>query len=227
MTISKITHQTAATNELPAWCQLWRQQIVDLHPDWDHRFYDDAACREVIRRELPCLLPLYDNYPSNIQRVDLFRVVIVYVSGGFYMDLDMECDKSLDSLCEYRCILGEEKTLPPDEAIRLGHQNALRVANYMFGSEPRHPFWLDVLEEMFRQTERKIVSENDILESTGPGLLTNVYHRVKNDYSDLRLLRNYYLLCGKCNAVSCQFGDFASHLHIGSWRWSNSVSLYP
>jgi hypothetical protein len=73
------------------------------------------------------------------------------------------------------------KTLSPEQAIRLGHRHRLRVANYMFGAEPKHPFWLDVLQEMLCQAERKIVSENDILESTGPGLWTNVYHRVKTN----------------------------------------------
>jgi inositol phosphorylceramide mannosyltransferase catalytic subunit len=143
----------------------------------------------------------------------------VYVSGGFYIDLDIACHASLEPLREYRCVLSEEKTLSPQEAIRLGHRHRLRVANYMFGAEPKHPFWLDVLQEMLCQAERKIVSENDILESTGPGLWTNVYHRVKDHHPDLLLLKNDHLACCRCGAISCQFGAFASHLHVGSWRW--------
>ena len=223
MSIPKIIHQTAATANQSAGCQLWRQRIVNLHSDWDCRFYDNAANREIIQQEIPDLVPLYDKYPFDIQRVDLFRIVIIYISGGFYMDMDMECHKPLDPLCRYVCVLGEEKILISKDAARLSRPNTLRVANYMFGSEPGHPFWLEVLEEMLRQAERNILTEDDILESTGPGLLTNVYHRVKNDYLDLLLLKNNHLLCRKCNAISCQFGDFASHLHMGSWRWANSI----
>jgi mannosyltransferase OCH1-like enzyme len=227
MSIPKIIHQTGATANPPAWYEPLRRRILHRHTGWDQRFYDNAACREVLRRELPYLLPLYDNYPSDIQRVDLFRVVVVYASGGFYLDLDIACHKSLDPLCEYRCVLGEEKILSSEEAAHRGHRHALRVANYMFGSEPRHPFWLDVLEEMLRQAERKIVSENDVLESTGPGLWTNVYHRVKDRHSDLLLLKNNHLTCRRCGRVSCQFGTFASHLHLGSWRWEGSSRASP
>ena len=190
MVIPKIIHQTAQTAKLPAWCAPLCWRLHQLHPDWDHRFYDDHACREFLCHQFPCLLRLYDNYPTNIQRVDLFRVAIMYVSGGFYTDLDIVCHNSLETLRGIRCVLGEEKTLRSEEAILFGHRNALRVANYMFGSEPRHPFWLDVLNEMLRQAERKIISENDILESTGPGLWTNVYHRVKDHYPELLVLKN-------------------------------------
>src|SRR5205085_6858134 len=77
MAIPKIVHQTAATANPPAWCEPLRQRILHRHPGWDHRFYDDDACRGVLRRAFPYLLPLYDNYPFDIQRVDLFRVVVV------------------------------------------------------------------------------------------------------------------------------------------------------
>jgi inositol phosphorylceramide mannosyltransferase catalytic subunit len=227
MAIPKITHQTAPRPTPPAWCEPLRRQVLQRHPGWDHRFYDDGACREVVGREFPDLLSLYDSYPSDIQRVDLFRVVVVYASGGFYIDLDVACHAFLEPLREYRCVLGEEKTLSPQEAIRLGHRHRLRVANYMFGSEPKHPFWLDVLQEMLRQAQRKIVSENDILESTGPGLWTNVYHRVKDHHPDLLLLENKHLACSRCGAISCQFGTFASHLHVGSWRWEGLARPRP
>jgi mannosyltransferase OCH1-like enzyme len=227
MAIPKIIHQTAATANPPVWCEPLRERILQRHPGWDHRFYDDDACRGVLRRAFPYLLPLYDNYPFDIQRVDLFRVVVVYVSGGFYIDLDIACHSSLEPLCKYRCVLGEEKTLGPEQMVHPGHRHALRVANYMFGSVPRHPFWLDVLKEMLRQAERNIVSEDDVLESTGPGLWTNVYHRVKDHHPDLLLLKNDHLTCRKCGAISCQFGTFASHLHVGTWRWDQSSRPGP
>jgi len=181
-----------------------------------------------VRRELPHVLSVYDNYPTKIQRVDLFRAAAVYVSGGFYLDLDIECHKPLDALCEYRCILGEESTLDFAEVAGIGDGNVLRVANYMFGSEPGHPFWLDLLDEMLRRAGRTIVSEHDILECTGPGLLTDVYHRVKDRYPDLVLLKNDHLTCRKCGVISCHFGDFATHLHVGSWRWEfNRDGIQP
>ena len=222
--IPNITHQTAANSDLPDWCRQLRQQMQTLHPTWEHRFYDDAACRELIRREMPCLLPVYDNYTSDIQRVDVFRVVAVYVHGGFYLDLDIACRQPVDPLCGFSFVLGIEKTLTPAESAQYGHRDAVRVANYMFGSEPQHPFWLDVLAEMVRRAKRQVRCENDILESTGPGLLTTVYHQVGAQDRTVTLLPNHTNQCIRCGGISCQFGDYASHLHLGSWRWEHSTS---
>lgn len=209
MPIPRIIHQTAATAELPAWSLPLRERIAALHPGWDLRLYDDAACRELVRQALPSLLPMYDGYSTAIQRVDLFRVVAVWAAGGFYLDLDIACERALDVLCDERLVLAEESTL--------------RIANYMFGSERRHPFWLEVLAEMEARAGRAVTCDEDVLESTGPGMVTDVYHRSAALYAGIRLLRNDSLCCARCGGMSCRFGAFAAHLHAGSWRGVRGV----
>jgi mannosyltransferase OCH1-like enzyme len=216
--IPALTHQTAASSNLPEWGRRLRQKVVDLHPHWEHRFYDDAACRMLVAAEMPSLLPIYDAYATGVQRADLFRVAAVYVSGGFYLDVDVDVHRPFDSLRNEHLVLAEETTLAPGQAARLGNVQRQRIANYMFGSEPRHPFWLDLLEEMLRRATRPIARDEDILESTGPGLLTDVYHAAKQHYPDLVLVCNEGLVCRRCGGIACQFGEFASHLHVGSWR---------
>jgi glycosyltransferase involved in cell wall biosynthesis len=88
----------------------------------------------------------------------------------------------------------------------------------MFGSEPRHPFWLDVLDEMQARAGRPVARDEDVLETTGPGMLTDVYHRDAARDPRIRLLRNESLRCARCGGISCRFGEFAAHLHAGSWR---------
>jgi hypothetical protein len=89
----------------------------------------------------------------------------------------------------------------------------------MFGSEPRHPFWPELLAAMLDESDRAITTEDDILESTGPGLLTRLYHRVKDRYRDIILLGNDGRRCAQCGGTSCWFGPHACHHHLGSWRW--------
>ncbi|MBV9582073.1 MAG: hypothetical protein JO057_26115 [Chloroflexi bacterium] len=216
--IPALTHQTAASSDLPEWGRLLRQKVVDLHPRWEHRFYDDGACRALMAAELPSLLRIYDAYATGVQRADLFRVAAVYVSGGFYLDVDVDVHRAFDSFRNEHVVLAEETILTPGQAARLGNVHRQRIANYLFGSEPRHPFWLDVLEEMIRRASRPIARDEDILESTGPGLFTDVYHSARPRYPDIVLVRNEGLLCARCGGIACQFGEFASHLHVGSWR---------
>jgi mannosyltransferase OCH1-like enzyme len=216
--IPALTHQTAASTSLPEWGRRLRQELVDLHPRWEHRFYDDAASRALVAAEFPPLLCIYDTYATGVQRADFFRVAAVYASGGFYLDVDIDVHRPFDSLRNEHLVLAEETLLTPFQAARLGNVHRQRIANYMFGSEPRHPFWLEVLEEMLRRASRPIARDEDILESTGPGLLTDVYHRAKHRYPDLVLVCNAGLTCRRCGGIACQFGEFASHLHVGSWR---------
>ncbi|WP_143309237.1 glycosyltransferase, partial [Candidatus Entotheonella palauensis] len=221
MHIPAITHQTGKTACLSEPYHSFRHQLLQLHPTWKHYFYDNETCRELISRELPQILPLYDSYLYDIQRVDLFRIVAIYIRGGFYVDMDVMCHKPLDDLRQYHCVLAEENTLTEAEANQLNHHDTLRVANFMFGSVPRHPFLLEVLTQMLDASAREIVTEDDILESTGPGLLTTLYHQVKTKYPELLLLRNERRPCSRCGGMSCQFGAYASHMHLGSWRWEN------
>jgi mannosyltransferase OCH1-like enzyme len=223
--IPAITHQTSATAFLSPEQAMLRGRMIALNPGWDHRFYDDVDCRDVIRRVFPGLLATYDSYPAAIQRADLFRVAVINLHGGFYLDLDMECLAPLGPLALHRCVLAEEKTLDPQEASALGHSERLRIANYMFASAEEHPFWLDVLEAMLARAARPVVSDNDILESTGPGLLSTVYARVGAAYPDIVVLAHPGRTCPRCGGPSCQFGDVARHLHHGSWRGRHAPTV--
>jgi hypothetical protein len=225
--LPRITHQTAATTRLaPEQAEL-RGRLIAFNPEWEHRFYTDADCRDLIRRRLPTLLPVYDAYPTAIQRADMFRVVVIYLSGGVYLDLDVELLTPLDPLLDHACVLAEEKTLSVAEAQARGHAETLRIANYMFGAAPRHPFWLDVLEAMVERADRPISTDDDILESTGPGLFSSVFAQVREAHPDLVVLAHPGLSCPRCCGPSCHFGPLARHLHHGSWRLSRPPPLQP
>ena len=213
-----ITHQTAPTSALTPDQADLRARMIALNPGWAHRFYDDAACRETIRRHLPRLLPTYEGYPTPIQRADMFRVAAVYLFGGVYLDLDMDSLAPLASLRRHRCVLAEEKTLSAEAAQALGHAERLRIANYMFASAPGHRIWRDLLAAMAARAARPIQCDDDILETTGPGLFSTLYGKVGARYPDIVVLAHPGRTCARCGGASCQFGDYAAHLHHGSWR---------
>ena len=116
MSIPKITHQTLKPYlDLKSY-SAYRQRLLELHPHWEHRFYEDADCRQLVCREFPDFLSWYDNYSTTIQRVDFFRIAAVYAAGGFYIDLDMQLHTPLDELCQYGGVVAEENTLTADAA---------------------------------------------------------------------------------------------------------------
>lgn len=202
------------------------ETIKSMHPGWNIRVYNEDDAHFILSTHFPQVLNIYYAYPHTVQRSDILRVLLVYLYGGFYMDLDMLCLKPLDTLRGFKLILGEEKTITQEETSQLGLQHSLRIANYMFGGVAKHPFWHAFLNEAILKSYLPVRIENDILESTGPGLLTNIYHSYKKYYPEITLLRNTDRCCLRPghSAVSCHFGNFAAHLHQGSWRWGTTHS---
>lgn len=194
----------------------------DLHPAWEVTIWDDDTALSFVKRFFPDWLQHYCAYKLPVQRADIFRIMIVYLKGGFYLDMDMQCLRTLDDLCGHSMVLGMEKMLSRQRCAELGHKYPLRIASYMFGSRPRHGFWLDFLRQAKLLAGTAIHRESDVLETTGPGLLTNVYHENASMYNDITVLFNHDQACKvACGPTSCHFGNYAAHLHVGSWRWEN------
>lgn len=225
MSIPKIIHQTYKSKKIPAAYRLLQKRVIDLHPGWSYRLYDDKDCYDLLKDHLQTFLPIFDGYAHNIMRVDVFRIIAVYLYGGFYLDLLVL--KKLDPLCAYNCIFAEEKTLTEQQARELHHIDQLRIANYMFGSVPGHPFLLEILIEMAKNSQRRISAPDDILEATGPGLITTVYHHTKTRYKDITILNNKDRICPKpfCRSISCHFGNYGMHHHFGTWRWNEDSHI--
>lgn len=225
-TIPAIIHLISATSEPPARYAECLQEMHRLHPEWVINIWDDDMAVRIVEQHFPDWLPPYLAYEKNVQRTDILRVMLVYLYGGFYLDMDMFCLRPLDELRGETLVLGVEKTLSQEECLHLGHRYPLRIANYMFGSRPLHAFWLDFLTAARSRAAQVITCESDVLETTGPGLLTDVYHGHAAKYAELKLLRNATLPCPvACGPASCHFGDYARHLHFGAWRWQTVGTL--
>jgi len=219
MTIPKIIHLVYSTPSIPEHYAVYFKSIRALHPHWEIRVYGDQEARSVVSRHMPWMTGIYDAFSMDVQRTDVFRLAVVYVYGGFYMDMDMLCLQNLDQLCGHRLVLGEEKTLTEEECADMNGCHPLRIANYMFGSIPGHPFWLAMMDGVIHRRHTIVIKADDVLDSTGPGLLTDVYHQVKEDYDDITVLFNKDRKCLKwCERVSCHFGEYAAHFHHGGWR---------
>jgi mannosyltransferase OCH1-like enzyme len=221
--IPKIIHLICAAQTPPARYAVFIDKMKQLHPSWEFNIWDDERALSIVQEYFPELEAMYTAYTLPVQRADILRVIVTYLMGGFYMDLDMLCLKNLDSLCANELVLGVEKTLTWEECVIFGHRYNVRIANYMFGSRPRHKFWLDFLVAAKARAGLVIHGEADVLETTGPGLLTKVFHEKGYRHRNITLLSNEEKPCRKaCGPASCHFGDYAVHLHMGSWRWEDS-----
>ena len=56
-------------------------------------------------QDYPEYLALYDGYSYGIQRADVMRLFFLHKYGGIYIDLDIECKRSLDFLRHYPWVM--------------------------------------------------------------------------------------------------------------------------
>ena len=103
-------------NRSPELFEKCKQEIQVNHPDWNIRLYNKDDAQDILNQDLPEYIEAYNAFYHNVQKADFLRLALVYLYGGFYMDLDMLSLKPLDELRKYNLVLGEEKNCLPGRA---------------------------------------------------------------------------------------------------------------
>jgi hypothetical protein len=138
--IPRVILQTWKTQDLPADFAAWSATVRAQNPDYRHVLTDDATNRAFVAAEFPWFLPRYDAWPYGIQRADAVRYLWLFLHGGFYLDLDMECLKPLDRYLEAGDVVLGRMGPDPD------FQHA--IPNAAMASRPGQEFWLLVMARL-------------------------------------------------------------------------------
>jgi hypothetical protein len=140
----KILHQTWKTRDLSGIeeFRLCAESWKRLHPDYDYRLWDDRDNEEFVREHFEAYFPTWRAFDKNIKRLDSIRYMWMYVYGGIYADLDLECLRSLDGLLTDR---------HPDAEILLfcdldAEGRCISANPALIASKPASGFWLEMLE---------------------------------------------------------------------------------
>jgi hypothetical protein len=174
--IPMILHQTWVTKNVRREFVKWIKKWKEFHPDLEHWFWTDETARLFIEKKYPEYLDLYDSYPRNIQRVDVFRYFVMFEFGGIYADLDVELVKSLDPVLNIApCILAAEPyehshVLHPDFISKLG----ATISNAFMACRPKHPFFKLVMDRLHPNRGFWPSEKSNVIRTTGPGLMGKV-----------------------------------------------------
>jgi mannosyltransferase OCH1-like enzyme len=100
--VPRILHQTYRdVDSIPFQWQQASNSCRTLHSNYEYKFWTDNEGRRLIEKEFSCLLSTFDSYPYNIQRADVIRLVVLYIYGGIYLDMDIIFLKVLNNLPKY------------------------------------------------------------------------------------------------------------------------------
>lgn len=177
--IPRMIHQTYPTKEMPGNVLELMDTWVTSNPGWVVRFYDDAQCLDMVRKEFPEYLDAYQSLPKNVERADFFRYLVVLRYGGVYADVDTESIVSMESVIGPGDLLvvGWEAEFPSGtEAFERHFVRLRQVLQWVFAAAPGHPALREICERVAANAKKTMSgsSNRDTLERTGPGLFTDV-----------------------------------------------------
>lgn len=135
--IPKIIHHTwIGDDPLPEAAKEMRETWRRCHPDWEMRLWTKDNLPPIQNQAL------YYSRRNTGHRADVLRYELMYQFGGVYVDMDMECRKSIDDLipnCE-----GFAGRVKPCREVT-GTQY-LEIA--VLGSVPSHPLFKQTLDRL-------------------------------------------------------------------------------
>ena len=160
--------QTWNTKNLPIHMNNRVEQLKKNNPRFEHYLYDDNDCREFIKNNFDeNVVNTYDKLIPGAYKADLWRLCVLYIHGGIYMDIKLKCING------FRLIeLTENNHFVKDRPGPLTVYNALIV------SQKGNPFlWMGICRIIMN------VKNNfygiDALSPTGPRMLGNIILRRK------------------------------------------------
>jgi mannosyltransferase OCH1-like enzyme len=149
-TIPKVVHQTwKAIIGMPASLSSCVQSFGLVNRNWMQQFYDDEQCITWVRSRFPEAMGTYRSLSTGIHRADFFRILVLYIEGGVYADIDIECLRPLDELIAH---LPPGKSLyltrdhPVHERVHFGGR-AMWMNDFMIAA-PGDPFLGEVIKWM-------------------------------------------------------------------------------
>lgn len=88
--------QTYATHGIPQKAKDCMNTWKQLNPGLITKLQDDNEAEEFLRNNFrPEVLRAYKNFPLNVMRADFWRYAILYIYGGIYADIDVECRRPI------------------------------------------------------------------------------------------------------------------------------------
>lgn len=180
MKIPKIIHQiwSGIDEPLPSQFEELGKTWKRDYPDWEYILWDNEMMNDFIDQNYPHYISVYEDFYYNVQRWDAIRYLILDKIGGMYVDFDYESISPLDVLIKDKtCCFAEEPGLHRRVYKR---ENDRVFNNALMLSVPDHPFLKLIIENVFSGKELFEFPDNKfhrVLNTTGPGLLVELYYR--------------------------------------------------
>lgn len=152
--------QTWYSKNLPPKMSETVELLKRQNPRFEHFLYDDNDCRELIKNNFKKeVLNAYDNLIPGAYKADLWRLCVLYIYGGIYIDI------KIVGINGFKLIeLTESNHFVRDRIFPLSIYNAVMVC------EKNHPFLLIAINKIVQNVKNKYYGASPLW-PTGPCML--------------------------------------------------------
>lgn len=193
-----------------------------INPEYYYHLWSENDSQELIKNYYNFFLSFYEKYPYTIQRIDAVRYFFLHRYGGFYCDVDFECLQPIKIMMKKY-----KKDLYLVESPNCIDELYDSISNCFMYSIPKHVFWKKVHKELVRRSMKNFYNRHfQIMMTTGPSMLTNVFQNYKDKFSLGVFPRKFFNPCGICDDRCIKTSKmFTVHRNNGSWENKDSRIL--
>jgi len=188
-------YMTWKQKPLPPLMQQNIHRLRQLNPEFTFHLYADEECLAFIQKHFtPDVAEAFNALLPGAYKADLWRLCILYIHGGYYMDI------KLSPIKQFRLIeLSEDEHFVLDRP-----KQSLHIYNALMVCKANNPFLFQCIRQIVHHVKIRYYG-NSILSPTGPELLGRIAssHKLNIDliyplafpdhimYKGALILRNY------------------------------------
>ena len=146
------------------------------YPNWRYEYWDNDRMNRFVKTFYPEYRDAFQRYPYHIQRWDAIRYLILYKTGGMYVDFDYESLKPIDELLKGKsCCFAME----PESHRKIFNRDII-FNNALMAAVPGHPFMQKIIKRVFSEETvryRDVSKDICVFKTTGPWQLIDLYEQ--------------------------------------------------
>ena len=156
------------------------------NPDYEYNFYN-AEDRQIFMKHYfnGKVYDAYTRIKPGAFKSDLWRYCVLYVHGGFYIDIDSICLGTLDMFVK------KDTEFVAATDLNLGDLEYHNVANAFIGSTPGHPILKNCINHIIELVEKEELPAENIMNFCGPGCLGIQINKFLGRKEKASMVRNY------------------------------------
>ena len=204
--------QTWKTRNVPSKYIECQRKVMNLQ-DTNYIFFDDEKMYHFVEHSYRRYFDYFMKMKVKIQQIDMFRYLAIHHFGGLYLDLDMDVHIShIDWKHLEPCTFPQELDANTDTILQDKGCDYL-LGNYAFYAERNNGFLLELVENIVNNKYNiRVENCENIMQyvyyTTGPVHVTLTY---LDSVHEVKVLQSVPF-------KKFQFGEYASHVMMGSWK---------